>query len=281
MSDMEYSPVSDGSGAAAPSEADEGSAVTPEKKGKTVDAEKVTPTKTRNPKVKVGKDAATVIGGKRHGRRVEKGKKICRSCGRALCNTAFQINQCNCSDCKKALDVISKKAVSQGKKAWFATQKADPKKLRRMLLNYFAAVSEAEASGNKRATWNLAAYIESIEAETRAEMIDRGAVLWKRAAILFWMSVEGGECSKEAAEAKWKDLEDTMDEQMHDQQGPPKAPLRFRIHKEDIVDFASAYKKRKCPGAFIHWDLLQCGGGGCRGSYLGCQSHMSARMPKI
>ena len=195
MSDMEYSPVSDGSGAAAPSEeegsADEGSAVTPEKKGKTVDAEKVTPTKTPNPKAKVGKDAGTVIGGKRHGRRVEKGKKICRSCGRTLCNTAFQINQCNCSDCKKALDVISKKAVSQGKKAWFATQKADPKKLRRMLLNYFAAVSEAEASGNKRATWNLAAYKESIEAETRAEMIDRGAMLWKGAAILFWMSVEG------------------------------------------------------------------------------------------
>ena len=41
------------------------------------------------------------------------------------------INQVNCSDCKKGLDVISKKAASQGKQAWLKSVKADTKRLRK------------------------------------------------------------------------------------------------------------------------------------------------------
>ena len=87
---------------------------------------------------------AKTAGGARRTSRPEKGKKDCRACGRRLELAQFQINQLNCTDCKKALDVISKKAREQNKKEWLAQQKSCPKKLKKMLLNYFAAVNAAK-----------------------------------------------------------------------------------------------------------------------------------------
>ena len=145
------------------------------------------------------KSSSKQAGDKRHMARKEKGKRGCRCCGRNLDTTAFQINQVNCLECKRGLDVISKKALQQGRKEWFKEQKSDPKKLRAMMTNYLKAVSEATALGNKRTTWNLAVYVEQVEAESRTDTTDRGKLMWEEEAVIHWMSVAGGSHSKEQA----------------------------------------------------------------------------------
>ena len=233
------SPVPDSDGP------ESGPMVTP-KKAKSKAAPKPSPSSSSK-KVKPAKTA----GGARHTSRPEKGKKDCRACGRRLELAHFQINQLNCTDCKKALDVISKKAREQNKKEWLAQQKSCPKKLKKMLLNYFAAVNAAKSLGNRRTTWSIASYMKSLECESVSRTTERGVMMWKQQALAYWESLAGGSLSSELAEAKWAELVATIDEHIHDQKGPTKAPLRFRVRTEDIVNLSSAYMKRKCLGSFV------------------------------
>ena len=78
-----------------------------------------------------------------------------------------------------------------------------------------------------------------------------GVMMWKQQALAYWESLAGGSLSSELAEAKWAELVATIDDHIHDQKGPTKAPLRFRVRTEDIVDLSSAYLKRKCLGSFV------------------------------
>jgi hypothetical protein len=159
----------------------------------------------------------------------------------------FALNQTVDKDCKKALDVISKKARQQGKVEWFKNVKADPKKLRSLVTSYRQASQEAEKAGQKKSTWNLAEYIEEVRASTETVGTSRGKMMWQDQAIEVWRSTDGGALTKQEAASKWDELVATYEALgiPHDHKGPAKASLRLRIHTEDLVDDVKRVAKEK------------------------------------
>ncbi|CAL1151620.1 unnamed protein product [Cladocopium goreaui] len=177
----------------------------------------------------------------------KKGAKTCRACQKSRPLSDFALNQTVDKDCKKALDVISKKARQQGKVEWFKNVKADPKKLRSLVTSYRQASQEAEKAGQKKSTWNLAEYIEEVRASTETVGTSRGKMMWQDQAIEFWRSTDGGALTKQEAASKWDELVATYEALgiPHDHKGPAKASLRLRIHTEDLVDDVKRVAKEK------------------------------------
>ena len=64
-------------------------------------------------KAKPKKSPAKTSRAGRHGNRTHKGQQQCRACQRWLEACKFALNQTNCQECKKALDVISKKGKAR------------------------------------------------------------------------------------------------------------------------------------------------------------------------
>ena len=182
----------------------------------------------------------------------KKGQKTCRACQKVLPLSDFALNQCNCMSCKRDLDVISKKARTQGKLEWFQRVKSDPKQLKALLTNYRGAVQEAEKAGQKKATWNLVTYMEEVKASQELVGVGRGKMMWKDQAIEFWQSTDGGAMRKYEAENKWNHLSANYKDLNipSDKKGPEKAPLRIRVHTEDLVDEVRRYSTEKSLGRF-------------------------------
>ena len=178
------------------------------------------------------------------------GKRACRACGKMKDVGDYAVNQSVCFDCKKALDVIAKKARAAGESEWFAACKADPVKLKRMLTSYCAAVSDAQKVGAKRTSWSVVSYIEEIKATSKVKNIDQGQLMWQDQAEEFWMTAAGGALSKDAARAKWQKAVADMDADgtIWDKEGPEKNPLRLRIKTGDAVNFENSLGRSKCLG---------------------------------
>ncbi|CAE7832485.1 unnamed protein product [Symbiodinium sp. CCMP2592] len=177
----------------------------------------------------------------------EKGKKHCKSCGKSLPLSSFAINQSNCLDCKKCLDVLSKKCRACGKSAWLAEVKQCPKRLKALINAYRAAVVEAKSKGQKTATFSVITYIETTKASSAVESVARGTMMWQDQAVEHFQTPAGGSLSKAAAEAKWKSMSDSAeaDGTITDTLGPKQAPLRLRIHIGDDVNFVNKYSRSK------------------------------------
>ena len=79
-----------------------------------------------------------------------KGSRVCKACQKTCENHLFQLNQVVCVACKKALDVISKKAKAQKASQWLKDIKADPKKLKNMVHSYQAAVAMPAVGASAR-----------------------------------------------------------------------------------------------------------------------------------
>ena len=177
----------------------------------------------------------------------KKGMKTCRACQKSRPLSDFALNQTVDKDCKKALDVISKKARQQSKVEWFKSVKADPKKLKSLVTSYRQASQEAEKAGQKKSTWNLAEYLEEVRASSETVGTSRGKMMWQDQAIEFWRSTDGGSLTKQEAASKWDELVATYEALgiPNDQKGPAKASLRLRIHTEDLVDDVKRVAKEK------------------------------------
>ena len=233
---------------------------TPPKKKK--DKKKCKSPRSSKKEAAPGKTASAKQKGRENRHRPSNGKhkRTCKSCGKTLDASAFAVNQSNCERCKKGLDVIAKKARSQGKTQWLSNQKACPKKLQSMLSNYHAACDDAQRSGSKKATWTIAAYEESIRATSGTKFIDEGELMWQDQAIQFFQTPAGKNLTQAQAKSKWEAMIAAMDEHtVHDKEGPPHAPLRLRVHVADKVNFASSYKRDKCLAC--SWSLPKVGFG--------------------
>ena len=143
------------------------------------------------------------------------------------------------------LTLSAVKPRNQGQVSWLKEVKRNPKKMKAMMQSYFKAVKEAADAGLKRATRSLAQYIESVESESKTSTIDHGQMMWEGQAKKFWQSVEGGSHTEQQATSLWNDFLVTIDEHITDRKGPKTAPLRFRVHTADFVDYSASYLKRK------------------------------------
>ena len=204
-----------------------------------------TPTKTTSQKEPDSADSK--LKGRHKAEASKKGTKTCRACQKNRPLSDFALNQTVDKDCKKALDVIAKKARQQGKVEWFKGVKTDPKKLRSLVTSYRQASQEAEKAGQKKSTWNLAEYIEEVRASSETVGTSRGKMMWQEQAIEFWRSTDGGSHTKQEAVSKWEELVATYEALgiPHDQKDPAKASLRLRIHTQDLVDDVKRVAKEK------------------------------------
>ena len=224
---------------------------TPQRKNKrkeAPDSDQKLPKAKASPKRKSG---AVKVGNQRHKPSNKKGTKQCKSCGKTLDHSCFALNQLNCQKCKKAIDVLYKKAKAQNKKDWFLETKQSPTKLRALLNAYFAALDEAKKLGKTKATFCLVQYTETVAAESATRSIDKGRMMWEDQAIGYWMSFEGG-YSKKMAQDKWEEMKEDMktdDTVISDQKGPKHSRLRLRVHTDDEVNFEDAYIRRKYLGS--------------------------------
>ena len=175
------------------------------------------------------------------------GKKKCSACAKDLPLENYALNQTNCVDCKKILDVVSKKCRAAGKTQWLKNVKANPQRLKQLINSYKAALLEAKKNGNKKCSWNVITYIESIKATSAVQHKAQGKMMWEDEAVQWWQRIEGGSLTKAAAEAKWKSMVESAeeDETVTDMLGPAKAPFRMRIHVADMVDFTNSYERSK------------------------------------
>lgn len=192
-------------------------------------------------------------GGSRHkGDASKKGFKVCRACQKSKPLSAFALNQVVDMECKKALDVIGKKAKQQGKVDWLKNAKKDPKKLKHLVTSYRNACAEAEKVGAKKAAWNLAEYVEEVRSTSEMVGIGRGKLMWRDQAIDFWRSTDGGAHTKQESEAKWEELVSNYQTLgvPHDFKGPAKSSLRIRVHTEDILDDVKRFSREKTLGLF-------------------------------
>eukprot|EP00959_Pyramimonas_sp_CCMP1952_P383057 8026638-Pyramimonas_sp.AAC.1 len=151
-------------------------------------------------------------------------------------------------------------AKRQGKESWFATQRDDCNKCKKMLDSYKEVACEADGTAKKSHTWSLVKYKESVEVSSGVKNYARGRMMWKKQATDFWQTVDGGEMTKDQAKAKW-DVESVKakeDDALWDNDGPEKAPLRIRVHTYDDVDYGSSFKRKKavdCLGLSIAFGL--------------------------
>ena len=233
---------------------------TPPKKKK--DKKKCKSPRSSKKEAAPGRTAAAKQRGRenRHRPSAGKHKRTCKSCGKTLDASAFAVNQSNCDRCKKGLDVIAKKARSQGKTQWLSNQKACPNKLQAMLSNYRAACNDAQKNGSKKTNWSIATYQETVRATSGTKFVDEGELMWQDQAILFFQTPAGKNLTQAQAKAKWDSMVAAMDDSaVHDKEGPPHAPLRLRVRVADKVNFASSYKRDKCLACI--WSLPKVGFG--------------------
>ena len=193
----------------------------------------------RSPKKRADRHKAAVT---------KKGWRVCKACMKNLETSLFAINQNNCMQCKRFLDVLSRKARAQNKMDWFNEVGQSPQKLKALVNAYGAAVEDAKKAGNRKANFNLVQYIEEVRASSAVGSINRGKMMWMDQALNYWCSVEGGAYTKQAATAKWEQLVADIgvaEDVITDELGPPHSKLRIRTATDDEVNFEDSYERSK------------------------------------
>ena len=89
----------------------------------------------------------------------------------------------------------------------------DMQRCKHMLASYDSKVQEARGAGSKRPVWCLLKYVEEVDANSAMVFRDHGIMMWKRQAIKFWESIDGGELTEEEANQKWRDMASNYEEQ--------------------------------------------------------------------
>lgn len=187
-----------------------------------------------------GGPAAAAASNKKH-------KRFCRGCHETMELDRFALNQSVCFDCKASLDVIAKMARAQGKSDWFAEQRSDDNKCKRMLDNYRGTKKEADAKGLKRAKWSVAKYQETVKYASGMDFRAQGRMMWKLEAIEYWQTTAGGQHSLDEAKARWKheSLNFKSLDIPTDMKWPSKAPFRLRVCIGDVVDYYNQVERSK------------------------------------
>ncbi len=185
----------------------------------------------------------------RHKARAGKGMRYCRACNQYKKETEFAMNQAHDNECKRVLDALAGQARRQGPAAleWLAKTKADPKALQEMVASYKKASDEAKQLGVRRVRWNIVTYMEEIQSTTGVEYVEEGEMMWRKQALRFWQSPEGGSMSDEDATLEWARLSSNIESLglITDQRGPPKEPLRIRVKTSDKVNFKNAHSRKR------------------------------------
>ena len=214
---------------------------TPPRKGKKrdLDLEKSGQKPPAPPRTKGGK-ASPKKPGSRVGRhavaKTAKGKQKCRACQKVLDANMFSINQVNCGKCKKALDVLSKKAKAQNKVSWFKKVKSDPARLKALVNAYSAAVEDAKKAGDKKTTFCISTFIESQKASSKVRSNELGQLMWEDQAIEFFQTTAGGSLTKAKAKIEWDSrVANVDDDTLTDQKGPQHSALRIWVKTGDMV----------------------------------------------
>ena len=235
--------------------------VTPAK-SKSSKSEPKSGAKPKNPKPRSKASAKKRSGRHKAGPTSKSKLKQCRACQKWLEAAMYALNQSNCIDCKKGLDVISKKCRKAGKLKWFKSVKQDPGRLKQMMTSYKAAVQEASKTGSKRAVWSLSSFVETVKASSKTRTTDEGRLMWQEEALLFWQSVQGGCLSKSASQSLWDSMKETAEEDgtITDMGGPKQAPFRMRVKTGDLVNFEGTYGRSKHFGSQLDvcWMFILC-----------------------
>ena len=241
---------------------------TPPRKGKKrdLDLEKSGQKPPAPPRTKGGK-ASPKKPGSRVGRhavaKTAKGKQKCRACQKVLDANMFSINQVNCGKCKKALDVLSKKAKAQNKVSWFKKVKSDPARLKALVNAYSAAVEDAKKAGNKKTTFCISTFIESQKASSKVRSNELGQLMWEDQAIEFFQTTAGGSLTKAKAKIEWDSrVANVDDDTLTDQKGPQHSALRIWVKTGDMVSFENTYGRSK------HLDCTFLQSSSCAGAFM-------------
>ena len=99
-------------------------------------------------------------------------------------------------------------------------------------------------TGTAKKDFQLLVFTESFAAISATDVKKTGQMMWKKQAIMFWQSVDGGDYTEDEAIKMWQDLLSDPDHES-DSDGPPKAPKRFKVQKSTKVVDRQTQEKRK------------------------------------
>ena len=109
-----------------------------------------------------------------------KGEVHCLGCGFWRKSEFFSVSQTVCSECKKYLDRIYGFCQRQGEMEWWASQRRDTKKTKKMLDHYRDLLARSGyTTGGGTPKFSVAEAKEIIRTENRAEFLDKGRLMWE------------------------------------------------------------------------------------------------------
>eukprot|EP00971_Amphidinium_carterae_P294594 5849466-Amphidinium_carterae.1 len=163
-------------------------------------------------------------------------------CGLAGCKTSVADRVPGftwCRDCKRIYDALARMSKVQNEEAWWQGVKANPKELKRTVLNCRKQFpGEGGVRGKSRLpNFKLAEYRESVKVATVNDVVGRGKLMWKEEYIDFAKSLPGGSLSRQEAEQNWEKWSrpDSGVNRMSSG-GPANAPLLLQVQTGIYVD---------------------------------------------
>ena len=151
---------------------------------------------------------------------------------------------CNkCYPCKRDYDSLSRMCVRQNLLDWWKGFIASPLSKRRKVMKEFRTRFRA-MTGTAKKDFQLLVFTESFAAISATDVKKTGQMMWKKQAIMFWQSVDGGDYTEDEAIKMWQDLLSDPDHES-DSDGPPKAPKRLKVQKSTKVVDRQTQEKRK------------------------------------
>ena len=137
--------------------------------------------------------------------------------------------------CKQAYDAMSRLSKKQGEHKWWDEVKANPKKLKSVVLD-FQRMFPPRGRGSARAkNFKLGEYKEFIRATTEVQRRVLGKMMWEDEWLEWAQTTPGGSHSKATAQAKWQEMKlDTS--VLRCQDGPAHSPLMLRIKTGIMID---------------------------------------------